>query len=176
MCKCSAALRSNIVPKRCSVCSKGFHQKCSTGPKASTHYRLWKCEKSKNFRQNHTSESIDCQLPGSTNSFPSQPLLTASGNKLRVYQWNANGIRPRLTELRDLLINSDIDVFGRSGIETTKNWQNPIHWRLRYNPQRLTQHPWRWASDFHSNWHRVWETSICQKSWYEDPVHPSQGY
>ena len=34
--KCSAAWRSNTVPVRCSLCSKGFHQKCSTGPKAST--------------------------------------------------------------------------------------------------------------------------------------------
>ena len=34
--KSSAALRSNTVPVRCSVCAKGFHQKCSTGPKAST--------------------------------------------------------------------------------------------------------------------------------------------
>ena len=31
--KCSAALRSDTVPVRCSVCSKEFHQKCSTGQK-----------------------------------------------------------------------------------------------------------------------------------------------
>ena len=40
--KCSAALRSNTGPVRCSVCSKGFHQKCSTGPKASTRDNPWK--------------------------------------------------------------------------------------------------------------------------------------
>ena len=43
--KCSAVLRSNIVPVRCSVCSWGFHQKCGTGPKASTRDNLWKCKK-----------------------------------------------------------------------------------------------------------------------------------
>ena len=39
--KCSAALSSNTVPVRGSVCSKGFHQKCSTGPKALTCDNLW---------------------------------------------------------------------------------------------------------------------------------------
>ena len=38
--KCSAALCSNYVPVRCSGCSKGFHQKCSTCPKASTRDNL----------------------------------------------------------------------------------------------------------------------------------------
>ena len=50
--KCSAALRSNTVPVRCSVCSKRFHQKCSTGPKASTRDNLWKCRKCTNIQQN----------------------------------------------------------------------------------------------------------------------------
>ena len=40
-----AALRSNIVPVRCNACNKGFYQKCSTGPKASTRDDQWKCEK-----------------------------------------------------------------------------------------------------------------------------------
>ena len=31
--KCLAALRSNTIPVRCNACKKGFHQKCSTGPK-----------------------------------------------------------------------------------------------------------------------------------------------
>ena len=57
--KCSAALCSNTVPVRCSVCSKGFYQKCSTGPKASTHDNLWKCEKCTNIQQNCTSESTN---------------------------------------------------------------------------------------------------------------------
>ena len=32
--KCSAALVSDTVLVRFSVCNKGFHHKCSTGPKA----------------------------------------------------------------------------------------------------------------------------------------------
>ena len=43
--KCSTALRSNTVPVRCNVCSKGFHQKCSTGQKASTRDNLLEMQK-----------------------------------------------------------------------------------------------------------------------------------
>ena len=58
--KCSAALRSNSVPVRCRLCSKGFHQKCSTRPKASTRDSRWKCKRWNNLNQNHVSESTDC--------------------------------------------------------------------------------------------------------------------
>ena len=50
--KCLAALRSNTVPVRCNVCNKGSHQKCSTGPKASTRDDLRKCEKCTQLQQN----------------------------------------------------------------------------------------------------------------------------
>ena len=43
--KCATALHPNTVPVRCSVCSKGFHQKCSTGPKASTRDNLLEMRK-----------------------------------------------------------------------------------------------------------------------------------
>ena len=110
--KCSAALRSNTVPVRCSVCSKGVHQKCSTGPKASTRDSHWKCDRCNILRQNHASKSTDCQLPESTNSSPLEPLPSPSRNKLKIYQWNADGICPKLKELRDLLISSDIDILA----------------------------------------------------------------
>ena len=110
--KCSAALHSNTGPVRCSVCSKGFHQKCSTGPKASTRDNLWKCGKCTNIQQNRMSESKNCVLPGSTNSLPSQPVPTTSRNKLKIYQWNADDIRPKLLELHDRPLNSDIDVLA----------------------------------------------------------------
>ena len=118
--KCSAVLCSNTVPVRCSVCSKGFHQKCSTGPKASTRDSHWKCERCSILQQNRTSEFTDCQLPGSTNSFPSQPLPAASRNKLKIYQWNADGICPKFKELRDLLINSDFKILA---VQKSKLWK-----------------------------------------------------
>ena len=37
-------------------------------------------------------------------------MPTTSRNKLKIYQWNADGIRPKFKELRDPLLNSDIDV------------------------------------------------------------------
>ena len=92
--------------------NKGFHQKCSTGPKASTRDNQWKCEKCTNLQQNRLSESTNCQLPNHTNSSPSQPLPVTFRNKLKIYQWNADGIHPKIAKLRDLLINSDIDVLA----------------------------------------------------------------
>ena len=107
--KCSAALRSNTVPVRCSVCSKEFHQKCSTGPKASTRDNLWKCKECTNTQQNCSSQSTN---RGPTNSLPSQPVPSTTRNKLKIYQWNADGICPKLLELRDHLPNSNIDILA----------------------------------------------------------------
>ena len=120
--KCSAALRSNTVPVRCSVCSKGFHQKCSTGPKASTRDNLWKCEKCTNIQQNCTSQSTN---RGPTNSLPSQPVPSTTRNKLKIYQWNADGIRPKLLELRDRLLNSDIDILAVQESKLRKTDKTP---------------------------------------------------
>ena len=47
--------------------------------------------------------------PRSTNSIPSQPQPVASCNKLKIYQWNVDGICQKFPGLGDLLINSDID-------------------------------------------------------------------
>ena len=110
---------------RCSVCSKGFHQKCSTGLKASTRDNLWKCEKCTNIQQNRMSESTNCELPGCTNSLPSQPVPTASENKLKIYQWNADGIRPKFLELRDRLLNSDINVLAYQESKLQKTDKTP---------------------------------------------------
>ena len=123
--KCSAALRSNTVPVRCSVCSKGFHQKYSTGPKTSTRESLWKCEKCTNIQQSRETESTNRVLPGSPNSLPSEPVPTTSRNKLKIYQWNADGIRPKLPEPRDRLLNSDIDVLAVQESKLRKTDKTP---------------------------------------------------
>ena len=44
-----------------------------------------------------------------------------SRNKLKIYQWNADGIHPKFTELRDRLLNSDIDVLA---VQESKLWQS----------------------------------------------------
>ena len=120
-----AALRSNSVPVRCSVCSKGFHQKCSAGPKASTRDNHWKCEKYTNITQNRSSEPTNCQLPGSTNSSPSQPVPTTSRKKLKIFQWNADGIRPKFIELPEGLLHSDIDVLAVQESKLQKTDKTP---------------------------------------------------
>ena len=108
--KCFAALRSNTVPVRRKISRKGFHQKCSTSPKASNHDDQWKCEKCTKLQQNRLVAPTNCQLPGPTISTPSQPLPVAFWNKFKIYQGNADGICPKFIELRDQLINSNIDI------------------------------------------------------------------
>ena len=110
--KCSAALHSNTVPVRSSACSKGFHQKCSTGPKALTRDNHWKCEKCTNIQQNRKSESTNRQLSGSTKLFPSQPVPTTLQNKLKIYEWNADGIQQKFIALFECLLNFDINVLA----------------------------------------------------------------
>ena len=97
---------------RCSAFKKGFHQKCSTDPKASSRDDQWKCDKCTKLQQNRLSASHTCQLSGSSNSTPSQPQPTTSQNKLKIYQWNAEFLHPKFPEFPDLLINSDIDVLA----------------------------------------------------------------
>ena len=109
---CFAVLSSNTIPVRCNACKKGFHQKCNTGPKASTRGNLWKCEKCTKLQQSHLTTTTDCHLPETASSSPSQPLPVAVRNKLQIYQWNADGIRPKFVELRDRLINSNIDILA----------------------------------------------------------------
>ena len=113
------------------------------------------------------SESTNCQLPGSTNSLSSQPVTTTSRNKLKINQWNADGIRPKFIELRDLLLNSYIDVLAvqKSKLRKTDKTQ-----------KRSKQHPWRWSSILHPNGHRVQETTLFRKSWHGDPVYSYEGY
>ena len=91
--KCSPALRSNTVLVRCSVCTKGFHQKCSTGLKASTRDNQWKCEKCTNFQQNCIIESTNCQLAGLSNLLPSQALPAHFRNKPVERWWYPSKIR-----------------------------------------------------------------------------------
>ena len=77
----------------------------------------WKCGKCSNIQQNCTSESTN-RRP--TNSLPSQPVPSSTRNKLKIYQWNADGIRPKLLELCDCLLNSNIDVLV---VQESKLWK-----------------------------------------------------
>ena len=71
------------------------------------------------------SESTNRQLSGFTNSLPSQPVPTTSQNKLKIYQWNSDGIRPKFIELRDHLLNSDIDVLAVQESKLRKTDKTP---------------------------------------------------
>ena len=62
--------------------------------------------------ENRLATSNTFQYSESTNSTPSQPESTTCWKKLKTNQWNADGLCPNFLELRNLLINSDIDVLA----------------------------------------------------------------
>ena len=93
--------------------------------KASTRDNLWKCRKCTNIQQNRTSESTNRVLPGPTNSLPSQPVPSTSRNKLKIYQWNADGIHPKLLELWDRLLNSNINILAVQASKLRKTDKTP---------------------------------------------------
>ena len=96
---------------RCNACNNCFHQKCSTVPKASTRDQ-WKCNECNKLQQNRLDASTNYQLSTSTTSTPSQPQPVTFWKRLKIYKWNAEGIRPKFLKLCNLLINSDIDVLA----------------------------------------------------------------
>ena len=52
-------------------------------------------------------------------------MTTTSRNKLKINQWNADGIRPKFIELRDLLLNSYIDVLAVQKSKLRKTDKTP---------------------------------------------------
>ena len=166
---------SNTVPVRCSVCSKEFHQKCSTGPKASTRDNLSKCGKCTNIQQNRTSESTNRVLPGPTNSLPSQAVPSTSWNKLQIYQWNADGIFSKLLELRDRLLNSNINILAVQESKLRKTDKTPSikgYATIRKDRNNIL------GSGFllFIRMDIVFEKLRFRKSWHGDPIHSYQGY
>lgn len=77
---------------------------------------IWRVHQSSVKSDSH----IQCLWTESTNSIPSQPQQAASRDKLKIYQWNDDGIHPKFLELCDLLINSDINVLA---VQESKLWK-----------------------------------------------------
>ena len=120
--KCSKILRSNTVPVRCKLYAKGFHQKCSTGPNSSDRDKDWKCPNCA------AKQNAQRKLPAQDkNRIISQPVPSTSRQKLTILQWNTDGIMAKFTELRDRLINSDIDICAIQESKLRKNNKTPIN-------------------------------------------------
>ena len=52
--------------------------------------------------------------------------FTSSCSKLKIYQWNADGISPHLVELCNQLINSDIDILAVQESKFRKTGKTPF--------------------------------------------------
>ncbi len=110
--KCHFVLRCNARPIRCNVCQTGFHSKCSIGARwtsrEAAEFRCTKCDAKEKIRlaNQEMVESIP-SCPGKT---VSQPTARAARPQFKIVQWNADGIRAKMFELRERLLHSDIDV------------------------------------------------------------------
>ena len=143
----------------------------------SSHENLWKCEKCTNIQQNCMSDSTNWELPGPTKSLPSQPVPSTTSNKLKIYQWNAEGIGPKLFELRDRLLNSDTNVLAVQESKLRKTDKTKLHpSKVTRQSERTKQHSWWRSPTLHPNGHRVWEATLLWKSWYGDSIYSYQSY
>ena len=88
------------------------------------------------------SDSTNWELPGPTNSLPSQPVPSTTSNKLKIYQWNAEGIGPKLLELRDRLLNSDTNVLAVQESKLRKTDKTKLH------PSKVTRQSERTETTF----------------------------
>ena len=61
-----------------------------------------------------------------TYKFNSFSTFTSSCSKLKIYQWNADGICPHLVELCNQLINSDIDILAVQESKFRKTDKTPF--------------------------------------------------
>ena len=103
------AMYEKGLPSEMQHWSKSFDSRWSM--------EMWKCTK---LQQNRLAASANCQIPGPTNSTPSQLLPIAFWNKLKIYQRIADGIHPKFVELQYWLINSDTDVLA---VQELKLWK-----------------------------------------------------
>lgn len=83
------------------------------------------CYKCSKLQQNRLSAFTNCQLPGATNSTPYQALPVVVRNKLKIYQWKADGVSPKFVELFSRLINSDVDIWGVQVLKLRKADKTP---------------------------------------------------
>ena len=54
----SVTLQPNAAPVRCNRCNKGYQQKCSAGPKASSRDINWNCNKCAKILQKSNTANI----------------------------------------------------------------------------------------------------------------------
>ena len=85
------------------------------------------CYKCSKLQQNRLSAFTNCQLPGATNSTLYQPLPAVVRNKLKIYQWKADGISPKFVELFNRLINSDVDTWAVQEFKLKKADKTPYN-------------------------------------------------
>ena len=107
--RCKKTIRRDFTPLFCNHCKKPFHSSCTKltrdAAAAARSSDAWTCKRCISFQ------------------IPDQPLTDPNSKKsvsersqksckpsLKIIQWNCDGLRPKLYELKERLVAKDIDV------------------------------------------------------------------
>ena len=124
--KCKRTINSNHRPIVCSedVCQATFHKKCAGIPRQTEDRYLdgsirWTCEGCVKRLDGTNHQHVHSQpCPEATSKGKDE---TETKKSLRVLQWNANGLGPKMDELRDRMKDMNLDAVM---IQETKYGEN----------------------------------------------------
>jgi len=127
-CKKTIAKRG-IPPLNCQVCKSTLHNRCSglsrDALRSVIGTNCWTCSVCAAKQQQQSAQSsrdAAVQLRDCTE----QKELSVAKNSLRILQWNADGIKPKLHELEMRMKESDIDVAIIQESKLKKGDRSPI--------------------------------------------------
>ena len=109
---CKGPIRSDTSPIPCASCKAFFHKKCTKLSRlmlemVGSGQTTWSCPKCKHLNDPH---NFTRTLGGSAVESSAQDQKKTSKACLRVLQWNANGISPKVHELEERLTREDYDL------------------------------------------------------------------
>ena len=103
---CKKTIRRDIRPIMCRACRKSYHKVCPNVPRLEADMHAlngtWTCSRCSAAPVAPHTQPVPVEV--------SEPPVSSSRSTLRILQWNADGIRPKLAELEDRLRSLQIDI------------------------------------------------------------------
>ena len=122
--KCPRAICKGVRRAKCCTCSQLFHRSCTGLTKDSMDPVLnsnnWSCQKCCS-KGSHPSTLPIPETPNEKH----EPNHCGPTGSLRILQWNADGLNPKIAELRDFVGSHKIDVAMIQETKLTTNKATP---------------------------------------------------
>ena len=106
---CSKPTGRSLTPLACNICNRECHKKCSGLPRKEMEVlieaKAWKCKR--------CTPKIKPTVPGPSTINPQpaeEKAAFLSRGRLRILQWNADGVGTKIPELERCVVEYDIDV------------------------------------------------------------------